>query len=78
MDTKSRDERLLNSKRASWGHTSLVLPAVGCVLLVAVALQAHAAVRSHQATVDQLLSDYAEAATWNYRQRAEANLAALL
>jgi len=64
--------------RRWFGNTSLALLGLGCVLLVAVALQAHAAVRSHRATVDQLLTDYARAAAWNYRQRADPNLAALL
>jgi len=57
-----------------WLQPSIVLLALGCVLLVAVAYQAHAAVRSHRATVDKLLTDYARTAAWNYGRQAETEL----
>lgn len=64
--------------RSRWLHPSIALLGLGCVLLAAVAYQAHAAVRSHRATVDRLLADYARAAAWNYRQRTEPELRAVL
>lgn len=59
-------------------HPSIALLVLGCVLLAAVAYQAHAAVRSHRATVDKLLTDYARAAEWNYARQTEAELGAVV
>lgn len=61
-----------------WLQPSIVLLALGCVVLVAVAYQAHAAVRSHRATVDKLLTDYARTAAWNYGQQAESELSSIV
>lgn len=61
-----------------WLQPSIVLLALGCVLLVAVAYQAHAAVRSHRATVDRLLTDYARTAAWNYGRQAETELRSIV
>ena len=61
-----------------WFQPSISLLVVGCVVLVAVAYQAHGAVRSHRATADRLLTDYARVAAWNYRHEAERELSALV
>jgi signal transduction histidine kinase len=43
--------------------------ALGVALLLAAAFQAQSAVRSHRATVEGVLHDYAATAAWNYRER---------
>lgn len=68
----------MRRRERRWLQPSFVLLALGCVLLVAVAYQAHAAVRSHRATVDKLLTDYARAAAWNYGRQAETELSSIV
>lgn len=53
-------------------HPSLVFLLLGIALLLAIAYQAQSAVRSHRATVDQALTDYAASAAWSFDQRISA------
>lgn len=73
-----RRQRTLGRASPPWRQPSIVLLALGCVVLTVVAYQAYAGIRSHQGTVDRLLADYARVAAWNYRQQAESDLTSLL
>jgi signal transduction histidine kinase len=53
-------------------HPSLLFLLLGVALLLAIAYQAQTAVRSHRATVDQVLADYAATAAWGFDQRISA------